>query len=390
MDGSKEHHNECETEQGLSGGYVLEYRAFGDYVEELLDNLIPPVLLEGLNLGVITRPEVRRSDEQGRITMGLYVHNRMGNQVILYYGSFRSMYHGKSEDFWKKKIEETLKHELLHHVEARAGQEDLAKQERYERALRKEQQKYNFQLPVDDMVHELSLFFGTTLVAIYLGGSIVYGDAIPFESDLDCNVILDGDLDQNKKAFVAELIRRLEKKYPFVNGIHINMRTIDNLKEESFVRFILEHNAKVINGYDIAKKMNLELENSIQPNVETALSRLDFAKSAYTDIVDGKQEVSSLERLPDNTYYAARKLARYLVVIEGAYYLMAVGKFRSFDIDQVLRGLRDERLFTEQVLDLTKLIIKHPIETRIGHRKYLDMIQEGVEEMFSRLESMRR
>jgi len=116
----------------------MELEEFSDYVKELLDNEIPPILLKGLNLGVIVSPELNTSkDEPHYIIMGLYVKNRLGKQIILYYGSFFHFYSAKSPDIWKKKILSTLKHELTHHVEALAGQEDLAKKERFETYLRK-------------------------------------------------------------------------------------------------------------------------------------------------------------------------------------------------------------------------------------------------------------
>lgn len=116
----------------------MEFEEYLDYVGQALDNEIPPKLLEGLNLGVIVSPELKRSPEGNQyIIMGVYVQNRLGKQIILYYGSFQHFYEGRADIFWKRKILATIKHELTHHVEALAGQEDLAKKERYEVALRK-------------------------------------------------------------------------------------------------------------------------------------------------------------------------------------------------------------------------------------------------------------
>lgn len=120
----------------------MELIEFTNYVTEVLDNEIPPILLEGLNLGVIVRPELyKRKDESQFIIMGTYVQNRLGKQVILYYGSFKYFYEDKEEKVWKRKILSTIKHELTHHVEALAGQEDLAKKEKYEKYLRKQKKK---------------------------------------------------------------------------------------------------------------------------------------------------------------------------------------------------------------------------------------------------------
>ncbi|MBN2221365.1 MAG: metallopeptidase family protein [Vallitaleaceae bacterium] len=120
----------------------MELEEFSDYVNEVLDHEIPPVLLEGLNLGVIVSPRIEYSDEGSQfIVMGHYVKSRIGKQIILYYGSFLHFYQGKSTKAWKRKILATIKHELTHHIEALAGQEDLAKKEHYEVFLRKQKKK---------------------------------------------------------------------------------------------------------------------------------------------------------------------------------------------------------------------------------------------------------
>jgi len=122
----------------------MELDEFTDYISELLDTEIPPILLKGLNLGVIVSPELKVSEDEPQfIIMGHYVKNRLGKQIILYYGSFSHFYSTKSSEKWKKKILSTLKHELTHHVEALAGQEDLAKKERLEVHLRKKKKKKN-------------------------------------------------------------------------------------------------------------------------------------------------------------------------------------------------------------------------------------------------------
>lgn len=123
-------------------GIPMTLEEFTAYVDQVIDNDIPPVLFEGLNLGVIVSPELERSKSEPQlIIMGVYVRNRLGKQVILYYGSFFHLYQNKSESKWKQHILSTIKHELTHHIEALAGQEDLARKEQYEYYLR--QQKKN-------------------------------------------------------------------------------------------------------------------------------------------------------------------------------------------------------------------------------------------------------
>jgi len=120
----------------------MELDEFTDYVSEVLDNEIPQEIQEGLNLGVIVSPDINKcKEEQQYIIMGVYVQNRLGKQIIIYYGSFLYFYEDKSDEVWKRKILATIKHEFIHHIEALSGQEDLAKKERYEASHRKKIKK---------------------------------------------------------------------------------------------------------------------------------------------------------------------------------------------------------------------------------------------------------
>lgn len=116
---------------------MMTFEAFNTYVTEVLDHEIPQDLLKGLNLGVIVVPRLERNKaERNFIIKGHYVQNKLGKQIILYYGSFRYLFANKTEDEWKDEILSTIKHEFTHHLEALAGQEDLAKMERYAAYLR--------------------------------------------------------------------------------------------------------------------------------------------------------------------------------------------------------------------------------------------------------------
>lgn len=118
---------------------------FEEYVEQVIENDIPPEILEGLNLGVVVSTALLQDpQEPAYYIKGHYIQNISGKQVVLYYGTFKYFYENHSEESWKKKVLATIKHELTHHVEARAKQEDLAHQEqaaKLARKLAKEQKK---------------------------------------------------------------------------------------------------------------------------------------------------------------------------------------------------------------------------------------------------------
>lgn len=111
---------------------------FIDYVTYVSEKEIPPILLKDLNLGIQVSPKLQEDDEEkDYYIMGEYIENELGNQVVLYYGSFFYFLDGETLSTWKQEIMDTIKHELIHHIESMAGQEDLALQEDKEVLKRK-------------------------------------------------------------------------------------------------------------------------------------------------------------------------------------------------------------------------------------------------------------
>ncbi len=53
--------------------------------------------------------------------LGTYSMGLMGKQVVLYYGSFMATMGGCSAERIRRQIRETLRHEILHHLESRGG-----------------------------------------------------------------------------------------------------------------------------------------------------------------------------------------------------------------------------------------------------------------------------
>ena len=69
----------------------------------------------------------------------------MGRQIVIYYGSFMRAFGNLEESALKVKLEETLKHELLHHMENQGGEfglefEDYLRMQNYKSLVRKSQQ----------------------------------------------------------------------------------------------------------------------------------------------------------------------------------------------------------------------------------------------------------
>lgn len=103
---------------------------FSKTAKRFLESL-PPRLFENLNGGIIVEPRAKHEGEY--LVMGEYLEDQgLGKLVILYYGSFRESLGNAHEQKWTEEIEETILHELRHHVESLAGVDDLSVEEMLE------------------------------------------------------------------------------------------------------------------------------------------------------------------------------------------------------------------------------------------------------------------
>lgn len=103
---------------------------FNAMLGRMLDE-IPDTLLRDLNGGVIVEPGSKHSDEApGTLLMGEYhQHPHLGRFIVLYYGSFVWLL-GSDRPAWEEEMRATLRHEIRHHIEERAGVSDLRREDR--------------------------------------------------------------------------------------------------------------------------------------------------------------------------------------------------------------------------------------------------------------------
>jgi hypothetical protein len=100
---------------------------FSDRANRFVESL-PPRLLETLNGGIIIEPKAKREGDY--LIMGEYLEDPgLGKLIILYFGSFWDSLGSAPEDKWDEEIQETILHELRHHVESLAGIDDLSVEE---------------------------------------------------------------------------------------------------------------------------------------------------------------------------------------------------------------------------------------------------------------------
>lgn len=100
---------------------------FRNCAHRIIESL-PSGLFKQLNGGILVLDE--KNEEADCLVMGEYIEDPvMGKTILLYYGSFVEDLEDKSEEEWIEEIEDTIIHELRHHVESLAGVDYLSEEE---------------------------------------------------------------------------------------------------------------------------------------------------------------------------------------------------------------------------------------------------------------------
>lgn len=241
-------------------------------------------------------------------------------------------------------------------------------------------------IPVVEELEDLcQKYFETRLASSYLHGSIDKGDAVPGISDLDYFLIIFGTVSEKDRIWIRETVSLLQAKYKLVEEVHLAVYTIDEIKKNRFALFTLKYNASLRLGKNIMELLELRGCDIYYPDKVMAKSRLGFARKCFEDALKNLQPANT-GGLPNNTYYAARKFARYFIVVEGAYFLMAQNRFQSFDKTDVLKGLEENTVGFKEILEATKIVLQDPINAGITKEEYLRLIKPFVEWMFRQIE----
>ncbi len=102
---------------------MLSFEQVGALLDAAMEEL-PEGIFDGLNGGVNLLQEARRSDD-GRYLLGLYHNDSMGRYIEIFYGSFPIVFPDAADEVLAEELKKTLRHELTHHVESRAGDRTL-------------------------------------------------------------------------------------------------------------------------------------------------------------------------------------------------------------------------------------------------------------------------
>ena len=244
-----------------------------------------------------------------------------------------------------------------------------------------------FRVLVEQAVYKCQEYLSERFLAAYLHGSIEKGDAVARVSDLDLFVIVSHWNADEDDPWLHKLVHELPRQYDVIDEAHITIATIDSLTEDRFARFALKYNAKLIAGEDFAAQIDQTIGEGYLPDKRLAQSRIGFARRCFDEALAGKDPACT-GPLPMDTRYAARKLARYFVVIEGAYFLMSRDSFDSFDKERVLTSLRSVTNGFDDALDLVQKVLLDPIAANVSHDELLKHIRPLVLWMFDQIETV--
>lgn len=238
---------------------------------------------------------------------------------------------------------------------------------------------------VEDATARCAALFGDRLVCTYLHGSIEKGDAIAGISDLDYLLVVSDALHEQDAQRLCGIEQALAAQYDVVHGVHLAAHSVEALRQNRFARFALAYNATRLTGTDILRALEASGCEGDRPDARLAKSRLAFARNCFAAALAHQQPACTGE-IPSNTYYAARKFARYFIVVEGAYFLMTRKAFHSFAKEAVLSGLRKNTRGYEDVLALAGAVLANPLEAGMPHDHFLHAIHPFVAWMFDEIE----
>jgi predicted Zn-dependent protease with MMP-like domain len=109
---------------------MMTFEEFEDIALDAYDAL-PDEIKKNLNLGLAVVPDLKMGREGLTFIMGEYFTSPMlGRGVRLFYGSFMSVMGDAPHAMIHQEIINTVKHELLHHVEISAGVDHLGDEDR--------------------------------------------------------------------------------------------------------------------------------------------------------------------------------------------------------------------------------------------------------------------
>ncbi len=215
--------------------------------------------------------------------------------------------------------------------------------------------------------------FGEDLKAIYLSGSVAFGEALVGISDVDWFMFQKPEPNEGDSSWCKANESVLNEIYPVANGFHLNLFSLDCLRKETIWRFILRHNSIRLHGTDIISKLEEEGMHTPAPAREWAQSRTRWMEKITSIALDGRFSEVAFP-LPQNPCLATRKLAKWFVILEGAYLLMAEDAFLSFRQKDVLQQLKVLYSQWTCLFAITERILADPFTAGISPDTFIDRV----------------
>ena len=219
--------------------------------------------------------------------------------------------------------------------------------------------------------------FSESLKAIFIGGSIAFGEALPGVSNFNWWMFLDAEPDEADLAWCKERERTLDEQYPAINGFSLCLFSLDRLRKETFWRFIFRYNTVQLYGRDVLAQLEKEGYPTPIPSRELAQGRIWFVEECIDSAVRGKL-TDKLFKLPEDPHLAARKLARNFVLVEGAYLLMADDAFVSFQQKDILERLNSGYPQWRDLFSLAERINADPAGAGVSPDDFVSQVEPFV------------
>lgn len=229
------------------------------------------------------------------------------------------------------------------------------------------QQEYR--CAVDDAVELCRGRFGDGLLAAYWAGSAAFDEGCPPESDVSLFAFISAEPSEADASWSADSRAKLGSRHPISKRHRLILFSVSLLKTENWLmKFILRYNAVRVDGRDLLAELESEGVTIQRPSPQVAKGRIPWVRQCVDgleggvlpDVLFKELMPSDLSEVPPDDFHATRKLARNFVVLEGAYVLMAAGRFRTFRQTDVLADLRGFYPQWSEFLDRTEGILTDP------------------------------
>ncbi|MCE5323752.1 hypothetical protein LLG46_10620 [bacterium] len=228
------------------------------------------------------------------------------------------------------------------------------------------------------------LRFGDRLKTVVLGGSVAFDEALAGVSDMDWFAFTTDEPTEADLRWQVKTKQMLERDYPVVSEFSLGVFPVEHLRKQDSWRFIIKYNSIRLHGADIIAELEKEGITTPPPSIELLKSRICWTEPMWQCACGGKIP-DKLFKTPDDPFLASRKIARYFVLLEGAYLLMLDGRFVSFRQSDVLDGLRMAYPEWKMIYDLTHRVSNAPHEVCMLPEVLISTIKPFVSWMIQRV-----